>query len=83
MSAIPHIPVLRRGVPYDSLDKIEVKDHRTGAVRAVVSQVNAGIVRKDLRRIAESREALKALRVAEFIEISARAGEHFLKGTLP
>ena len=83
MSTIPHIPVLRRGVPYDSLDKIEVKDHRTGSVRAVVSHVNAGIVRKDLRRIAESRAALKALRVAELIEISTRAGEQFLRGTLP
>ena len=83
MSTVPHIPALRRGVPYESLDKTEVKDHRTGAVRAVVSQVNAGIVRKDLRRAAESRAALRTLRVAELLEVSARAGEHFLKGTLP
>src|SRR2546430_742371 len=83
MSAVPHIPALRRGVAYESLDKVEVKDHRTGAVRAVVSQVNAGIVRKDLRRIAESRATLKSLRVAELLDISARAGEQFLKGTLP
>ena len=83
MSTIPHIPALRRGLPYESLDKTEVRDHRTGAVRAVVSQVNAGIVRKDLKRISESRAALKSLRVAELLEISARAGEQFLNGTLP
>ena len=45
---IPHLPALRRGKPYESLDKTEVLNHRTGQPMAVVSQVNAGIVRKDL-----------------------------------
>ncbi len=40
-----HIPILRLGPPYESLDKIEVKDHRTGTTVAIVSSVNAGIVR--------------------------------------
>ena len=51
MSSIPHIPALRRGKPYESLDTVEVKDFRTGEVKATVSQVNAGIVRKDLARV--------------------------------
>ena len=80
---LPHIPALRRGKPYESLDKIEVKDHRTGAPMVYISQVNAGIIRKDLARIAESRAALKKFTVAELIEICAKAGELFLKGTLP
>jgi hypothetical protein len=80
---VPHLPALRRGRPYDSLDKTEVRDHRTGEVRAVVSQVNVGIIRKDLQRIAESRAALKKFTVAQLIEISAQAGELFLSGTLP
>ena len=25
--SIPHLPALRKGVPYESLDKIDVKDH--------------------------------------------------------
>ena len=50
---------------------------------ATVSQVNAGIVRKDLGRIGEARAALKKFTVAELIEISAKAGEHFLNGELP
>src|SRR5438067_5945718 len=83
MNAIPHIPALRRGKVYESLDKIEVKDHRTGEVKASVSQVNAGVVRKDLQRIAESRAALKKFTVAQLMEICARAGEAFLSGTLP
>ncbi len=53
MNNVPHIPALRRGRVYESLDTVEVKDFRTGEVKAVVSQVNAGIVRKDLARVAE------------------------------
>lgn len=83
MSQPPHLPVLRRGRPYESLDKIEVKDHRTGEVKAVVSTVNAGIIRKDLQRIAESRAALNKFAAGALIEICAKAGELFLNGTLP
>ncbi len=83
MNQLPHIPVLRRGKAYDSLDKINVVNHRTGETLAQVSTVNAGIIRKDLQRIGESREALKKFSVAQLIEISAKAGELFLNGTVP
>ncbi len=83
MSELPHIPALRRGKPYESLDTVEVKDFRTGEVKARVSQVNAGIVRKDLTRVGEAQAALKKFSVAQLIEICARAGEQFLNGTLP
>ena len=78
-----HIPALRRGRPYESLDRAEVTDYRTGSVLATVSQVNAGIIRKDLAKISESRAALKKFSVAQLVEISAKAGELFLQGTLP
>ena len=74
MSAIPHLPALRKGRPYESLDKVQVKDHKTGEICAEVSQVNAGIVRKDLARIAEARKALKKFTVEELIAITAKAG---------
>ena len=83
MSTLPHIPVLRRGRAYESLDQIEVKDHKTGEVVAKVSTVNAGIVRKDLLKISEARKALNKFTVAQLMEISAKAGEFFLNGTLP
>ncbi len=83
MSTLPHIPVLRRGRAYESLDQIEVKDHKTGEVVAKVSTVNAGIVRKDLAKISEGRKALNKFTVAQLMEISAKAGEFFLNGTLP
>lgn len=81
--ALPHIPVIRRGRAYDSLDKSNVVNHRTGEVIAQVSTINAGIIRKDLQRIGESREALKKYTVAQLMDISAKAGELFLNGTLP
>jgi hypothetical protein len=78
-----HIPVLRRGHPYESLEKANVTDYRSGSVLATVSQVNAGIIRKDLAKFSESRAALKKFSVSQLIEICSRAGEHFLNGSLP
>ena len=43
--ATPHIPCLRLGDPYVSLNQIEVNDYRDGSVKATVSQVNAGVIR--------------------------------------
>lgn len=78
----PHLPVLRLGRSYESLDKLEIKDHRTGEVKAVVSTINAGILRKDFRKLGEARAALSKFTVAELIDLSAKAGELFLNGTL-
>jgi acyl-CoA reductase-like NAD-dependent aldehyde dehydrogenase len=83
MSTVPHLPVLRLGRNYESLDKFEVKDHKTGEVKALLSNVNAGIVRRDLAKIESARAALKKFTCAELMEMSAKAGEHFLNGTLP
>lgn len=84
MSAtLPHLPALRRGRPYESLDKVHVVHHLSGEVVAEVSQVNAGILKKDMRSIGDARAALKRFTVAELIEISAKAGEWFLNGSLP
>ena len=83
MSLIPHLPALRRGKAYESLDKSQLLDHSTGQALVEISQVNAGIVRKDLARIGESRSALKRFTVTQMLEICARAGEQFLNATLP
>ncbi|NBV23343.1 MAG: aldehyde dehydrogenase [Proteobacteria bacterium] len=83
MSTVPHLPVLRLGRNYESLEKFEVKDHKTGEVKALVSNVNAGIVRRDLGKIGSARAALKKFTCAQLVELSARAGDLFLNGTLP
>lgn len=83
MNTVPHIPALRLGRAYESLDKLEVKDHRSGELKAVVSTVNGGIVRRDLAKIGAAHAALKRFTVAQLIELSAKAGDLFLNGTLP
>lgn len=83
MSQVPHLPALRLGRPYRSLDQFAVKDHKTGETRADVSSVNAGIIRKDMKRLDVSRAALKKFTCAQLIELSAKAGDLFLNGTLP
>ncbi len=83
MSTVPHLPVLRLGRSYESLDKLDIKDHRSGEVKAVVSTINAGILRKDFKRLKEARAALAKFTVAELVGMSAKAGEFFLNGTLP
>jgi hypothetical protein len=80
---LPHIPALRRGKPYASLDQADVKDCRTGEALARISQVNAGIVRKDLAKIGESRDALKQLSCEKLIAICGEAARLFIAETLP
>jgi len=80
---VPHLPVLRLGRAYASLDRFEVRDHRTAEVKALVSTVNAGLIRKDLSRLSEARAALRRFTCDQLIDLSAKAGELFLNGTLP
>ncbi|HZR17536.1 MAG TPA: aldehyde dehydrogenase family protein [Verrucomicrobiae bacterium] len=83
MSALPHLPALRRGKPYASLDQIEVRDCRSGEPLARISQVNGGIVRKDFARIGEARAALKRFSCEELLALCQKAADLFLNATLP
>lgn len=83
MSELPHIPVLRRGRTYESLDQVDVAGHRDGVVLAKISQANAGLIRKDLSKIDRSRAALNNFTCAELIDITKKAGELFMNGSLP
>ncbi|MAG58617.1 MAG: aldehyde dehydrogenase [Planctomycetes bacterium] len=82
MTTPVHIPVLRAGEEYTSLDLVDVVSHRDGAVLAKVSQANAGIVKRDLRRIGDRAAALRAIPMARMLEICKEAGQLFLEGTL-
>ena len=68
----PHLPALRRGKPYTSLDQAQVNDCRTGQPLARISQVNSGIIRKDLARVGEARAALKEFSCQQLVEICAQ-----------
>ncbi|MEK9633999.1 MAG: aldehyde dehydrogenase, partial [Opitutae bacterium] len=82
MSA-PHLPCLRFGEAYRSFNESEVKDYRDGSAKATLSQVNAGIIRRDLMQIGKAREALARFSTRELVDISAKAGELFLHDELP
>lgn len=82
-SSVPHIPVLRHGSSYKSLDTAEVKDHRTGETVAVVSQANPGILRRDLKKLPVHAARLRELSIAELFQICARAEQLFLNESLP
>lgn len=81
--AIPHIPAIRRGQNYRSLNINEVQDYRTRETLLKVSSVNAGVIRRDLKDIERSRNALRAIPTTKLFDICARAGELFMNGTLP
>ena len=78
-----HIPILRRGEPYKSLDVVRVVHHRTREPFVEISQANAGLIRRDLSEQARAREALSAHTVAELVEMSVRAAEIFARDELP
>ena len=80
-----HIPILRHGVPYQSLDVIRVPHHRTRETFAEMSQVNGGIIRRDLRDEiqAEARAALAKIPFERLLDMCTRAAGHFLDDTLP
>lgn len=78
-----HIPILRRGEPYKSLDVSQVAHHETGELFVEVSQANNGLIRRDLRDQKEGRDKLAALSTSELVGICKRAAEHFLSDSLP
>lgn len=80
---IPHLPTLRLGRSYASLEHVEVKNHRTGEALALVSQVNGGILKRDLAKLGPARAALRKFTVSQLMEMSSQAGDLFVNGTLP
>ncbi len=78
-----HIPILRRGEPYQSLDVARVPHHRTRETFVEVSQANAGLIRRDLSQQEIARVSLAKFSTRELVDICVRAGEHFTDDSLP
>ena len=83
MRTTPHLPCLRLGQPYQSLNHSEVIDYRDGTIRATLSQVNPGVIRRDLKKIGSARAALQKFTSIELLEICKKAGDIFLHDDLP
>ena len=78
-----HLPILRWGQPYTSLDKDEVIHFITGETLATVSQANTGLLARDIRLARRARDSLREIPPSEIIEMMKKAGEYYLNDTLP
>jgi acyl-CoA reductase-like NAD-dependent aldehyde dehydrogenase len=78
-----HIPALRFGKPYESLDSTTLLHHRTRQPVATVSQINTGAIGRDIRHISRARDALRSVPIDTLLDICAEAGDLFLNATLP
>ena len=83
MSNVPHIPILRLGERYDSLDRIDVKPLGSDDTLTQVSKANAGIIKRDARRFADARAVLQRFSIRELLDIANRAGDLFMSASLP
>jgi acyl-CoA reductase-like NAD-dependent aldehyde dehydrogenase len=80
-----HLPILRRGVSYRSLDTVRIPHHRTREPFVEVSHANAGLIRRDLLPEAQAaaRAALTAVPVRDLLSMCADAAGIFERDTLP
>jgi len=78
-----HLPILRWGQPYTSLELDEVVHFSSGEPVAKISRANGGIVQRDLRKASRAREVLRAIPIDELIDRAGRAGELYSSATLP
>ncbi len=78
-----HLPLLRRGEPYKSLDVARVAHHQTRELFVEVSQANTGLIRRDLLDQETGRKALQNFSCAELLDICARAARSFSEDELP
>ncbi|HEX6215019.1 MAG TPA: hypothetical protein VFZ38_09390, partial [Vicinamibacterales bacterium] len=78
-----HLPILRWGVPYRSVNQVVTPHFRTREPFVSMSQANLGLIRRDLLRQGEARATLQRIPVADLIAMANGAAEHFLNDTLP
>src|SRR6202008_3287908 len=78
-----HLPVLRWGAPYTSIDVDPVVHFATGEPIANVSRANGGLIQRDMRKAARARDALREIPIQELIARAGKAGELYANAELP
>jgi acyl-CoA reductase-like NAD-dependent aldehyde dehydrogenase len=80
-----HLPILRAGRPYRSVQSIRVPHFRTKETFVELSEANAGLVRRDLLDAGQEamRAALAAFSTEQLVEICNHAADVFVNETLP
>src|SRR5579864_438613 len=77
-----HIPLLRHGKPYRSLDVVRLPHYRTREPFVEISQANVGLIRRDLLDLDDVRERLAGISSAELLRICTAGAELFLNSSL-
>ena len=78
-----HIPILRWGEPYKSLESDKVVHFDSGEVLADVSRANASLVSRDMRHAQRARDVLREIPIKEILQRVKKAGELYTKAELP
>ncbi len=78
-----HIPVLRWGEPYKSLDVDKVVHFATGEVLAEVGRANAGLVERDMRHAQRARDVLREIPIADLLQMIKKAADLYTEAELP
>src|SRR5688572_3357231 len=78
-----HLPILRWGVPYRSVNQVVTPHFRTRQPFVSMSQANLGLIRRDLLKQSAARETFQSIPVADLVSMANRAAEHFLNDALP
>lgn len=78
-----HIPILRRGRPYRSLNTVRTPHYGTGEPFVEISQANVGLIRRDLLDQEMARALLAGFTTEELFRICARAADLFAEAALP
>jgi acyl-CoA reductase-like NAD-dependent aldehyde dehydrogenase len=78
-----HIPVLRWGEPYKSMDLDKVVHFASGEVLCEVSRANGGLVERDMRHAKRARDVLREISIKDLIGMVKKAGELYASAELP
>ena len=78
-----HLPALRWGQPYKSLETDRVVHFLTGEPVAEVSQASAGIIGRDMRFRDRARNVLRDIPATELIARIEKAADLFVNAELP
>jgi hypothetical protein len=78
-----HLPILRKGAPYKSIDIQRVPHYQTRETFVELSMANAGLIRRDLLDQESPRAALGKFTTAELLAMCKQAAEFYLHDTLP
>src|SRR6476620_4883979 len=76
-----HLPILRHGQIYESIDSVEIVHHATGEPVARVSQANPGLITREVSRM--DHDVLESFAVRDLLAMCRKAAAIFMSAELP